>query len=359
MVVDLGATATYGYSFDGSSGDIILNMENIVGSSFNDVLVGDGLNNQLEGGTGSDTLNGKLGNDTVTYEHSATSVIVDLGATATYGYSFDGTSGDVLLSIENIVGTALGDILVGDSNNNVIEGGTGGDTINGKGGIDTVTYEHSTTAVILDLGATATYGYSFDGTSGDVLVGIENIVGSSLADNLVGDGQNNLIEGGAGSDYINGKGGIDTVTYVNSATAVTVDLGAAPTYGFSFDGISGDTLLGIENVIGTSLNDTLVGDSGANTLDGMAGNDVLKGAGGADTFRFTSLAFGNDTVSDYQDTIDLLSFGPAAALSFANFTITGNDTTSVTIHLTGGGNILLASATTAIIHIDATDFLFV
>jgi Ca2+-binding RTX toxin-like protein len=358
ITIDLGATSTYGYSWDGTSGTILIGIENIIGNDYDNILIGNSENNVIEGGYGSDVINGKAGNDTVTYDYSLQALIIDLGATATYGYSWDGFSGDTLISIENIVGTALNDILIGDGLDNRLEGGAGSDTINGKGGIDTVTYEHSSTAVILNLSATATYGYSVDGTSGDILMGIENVVGSSFADTLLGDGQANLIEGGAGSDYINGLGGIDTVTYVNSVTAVSLDLGATATYGYSFDGTFGDTLLGIENVVGSSFGDTLLGNGQANTLDGGLGNDILKGGLGADTFRFTSLAFGNDTITDYQDIIDHLSFGPAAALNFANFTITGNDTTAVTIHLTGGGDVLLVSATATNIHIDASDFLF-
>jgi Ca2+-binding RTX toxin-like protein len=356
ITVDLGATATYGYS---TEGDIIIGIENLVGTGFNDILFGDGKDNVFEGGAGADTIRGQAGIDTITYEHSATAVTVDLGATPTYGYSFDGVSGDVLIGVENIVGTALNDILLGDGLDNRIEGGAGSDTINGKGGIDTVTYEHSTTAVILNLSATPTYGYSFDGVSGDILVGIENVVGSSLADNLVGDAGNNLFEGGAGSDYINGLGGSDTVTYVNSATAISLDLAAAPTYGYSFDGTSGDILLSIENMIGSSLGDILYGDAQANTIDGGLGSDILKGGLGADTFRFTNANFGNDQIMDYLDGTDRLSFGVQAATAFGNFTLSGNDTAAVTVNLTGGGSIVLISATNTAIHIDASDFIFV
>lgn len=106
-------------------------------------------------------------------------------------------------------------------------------------------------------------------------------------------------------------------------------------------------------MIGSSLGDILYGDSQANTIDGGLGSDNMKGELGADTFRFASLAFGAANVFDYQDTIDHLSFNAAAATSFANFTLSGNDTTSVTVNLTGGGSIVLISATASVIHIDA------
>ena len=37
----------------------------------------------------------------------------------------------------------------------------------------------------------------------------------------------------------------------------------------------GDTYVSIENVIGTSSNDFIIGDPGINRLDGSAGDDIL------------------------------------------------------------------------------------
>jgi Ca2+-binding RTX toxin-like protein len=45
----------------------------------------------------------------------------------------------------------------------------------------------------------------------------------------------------------------------------------------------GDVLTGIENLSGSQVNDSLVGNTGANVLQGWNGNDVLTGAGGKDT----------------------------------------------------------------------------
>src|SRR5919106_5115835 len=44
-----------------------------------------------------------------------------------------------------------------------------------------------------------------------------------------------------------------------------------------------DTLIGVENALGTSNADTLLGNDGANRLDTFAGTDNLVGRGGADT----------------------------------------------------------------------------
>lgn len=72
-IVDYSA-ATSGITLDLSSGsaqtigggqgdDTLSNIENVIGSEFDDTIIGDTSNNLLNGGTGDDTLNGKAGND--------------------------------------------------------------------------------------------------------------------------------------------------------------------------------------------------------------------------------------------------------------------------------------------------------
>jgi Ca2+-binding RTX toxin-like protein len=62
---------------------------------------------------------------------------------------------------------------------------------------------------------------------------------------------------------------------------VTVDLAAGLAGGGD---AAGDTLLSIENLVGSGLGDRLTGDLLANRLEGgSAGRDTLSGGGGADT----------------------------------------------------------------------------
>jgi Ca2+-binding RTX toxin-like protein len=70
-------------------------------------------------------------------------------------------------------------------------------------------------------------------------------------------------------------------------------------FGFRGDA-AGDVYVGIENVVGSSFNDTLTGSSLANRLDGGLGNDVLDGGSGIDGFANGNDALngggGNDTI---------------------------------------------------------------
>ena len=81
-------------------------------------------------------------------------------------------------------------------------------------------------------------------------------------------------------DRFNGGDGRDTVNLAAAGAAVTVDLAANTASGGT---AAGDTFASIENLIGTSLNDTLSGDAANNRLDGAAGDDSLSGRDGDDT----------------------------------------------------------------------------
>ena len=276
VIVDLGAQLTW----DGSVNDHLSSIENAIGSSLDDILVGDDGNNVLDGGAGgADLIGGGFGSDTVSYASSMSAVSIDLGAQLTW----DGSVNDGLSSIENAIGSAFDDTIVGDNGDNVLDGGAGGaDHIAGGLGIDTVSYAHSATAVSIDLGAQLTW----DGSANDGLSSIENAIGSAFDDTIVGDNGDNVLDGGAGgADHIAGGLGIDTVSYAASATAVSIDLAAQLT----FDGSSVDTLSSIENAIGSQFNDTLAAG---------AGISVLTGGGGSDTFAFRA-GFGHGVITDF------------------------------------------------------------
>lgn len=98
-------------------------------------------------------------------------------------------------------------------------------------------------------------------------------------ENVVGSSLNDTITGSAGDNVIDGGVGVNTVRFDGVAAAVTVDL----TKGAA-TGQGNDILHNIENVTGSNLNETITGNGGDNVLDGKGGADVLKGLGGNDTY---------------------------------------------------------------------------
>jgi Ca2+-binding RTX toxin-like protein len=94
-----------------------------------------------------------------------------------------------------------------------------------------------------------------------------------------GDGDDSLA-GGGGNDSLIGGNGIDTANFskVTQGISLNLTLGTA-------QGEGSDVLVGMENAIGGSGNDTLTGDAKANRLDGGVGNDLLSGGIGNDTIN--------------------------------------------------------------------------
>lgn len=119
-------------------------------------------------------------------------------------------------------------------------------------------------------------GTASDGfAQGDILISIENIIGSDLGaegDTIYGDANTNaitgldgddILEGAAGADVIDGGDGWDVARYTRSAEGVYVNLELGANVGGD---AQGDILLNIEAVTGSDYDDVLYGSAGANEL---------------------------------------------------------------------------------------------
>jgi len=274
--------------------DILDSIERVIGSAFVDTFTGSADDNIIDGGAGADNIDGGAGSDTVSYASATGARIVTLGAGG--AASAANTEGDLLTSIENIIGSnsSSADVLTGNNLDNVIEGGLGDDVLDGStnaAGGDTASYVSATSAVTVSLAT----GTSSGGAGNDTLSNFENLLGSVYNDTLTGDGNANIINGSDGNDTLNGGAGADslvgglgtdTVSYEDAGAAITVTINGLGTLGDA----NGDSLSGIENLIGSAFNDTITGDGGANWIIGGAGNDILNGMGGIDTLSYASAA---------------------------------------------------------------------
>jgi Ca2+-binding RTX toxin-like protein len=284
FVADWGPTSSlWGFSL---YGDVERDFGTGTGLDGNDVL---------EGGLGDDTVDGGRGIDTASYANASGAVTVTL--TATGGSSSGADGNDTLAAIENITGGAFSDTLTGNSavnsiaggaGNDTIKGGAGNDTVDGGTGLDTASYANASGAVTVTL--TLTGGASAGADGIDTLISIENATGSAFNDTLTGNSAANVLSGLDGNDTLNGSfgadtldggNGTDTASYANATGAVTVTL--TGTGGSSTGADGSDTLVSIENVVGSAFNDTLTGNGSANVLDGGAGADNIQGGGGDDT----------------------------------------------------------------------------
>ncbi|WP_445632839.1 hypothetical protein NSTC745_04416 [Nostoc sp. DSM 114161] len=303
------------------------------GSQDNDILNGGNGNDYLYGGVGNDILYGQEGNDTANFSFSNDGIKGDLSTGKVAFSSFI----HKLISIENLIGSSGNDTLLGDSADNVLNGGAGNDLLSVGNGNDT-----------LDGGVgndTADFSFSNDGIScnlstGQVtylsfihkLISIENLIGSSGNDTLLGNSANNTLNGSAGNDSLDGGAGNDLLSGGSGNDTLNGGDGNN-TADFSFwtgaGGIKGDLstgevtfssfthkLISIENLIGSSGNDTLLGNSDNNVLNAGAGNDLLSSTSGNDTLNGGD---GNDTVTFYVygEILAQLSYSKA---TFSGFT---------------------------------------
>jgi hypothetical protein len=122
---------------------------------------------------------------------------------------------------------------------------------------------------------------TFTGTAGDDVLpasGASNS-GNEKFYGLAGD---DVLRGGAGADYLDGGEGSDRASYSDSNAGVNVNLKAGTASGGH---ATGDTIVSIGLLSGSSYDDKLTGNDNLNILDGGAGNDTLSGGGGTDTLN--------------------------------------------------------------------------
>jgi Ca2+-binding RTX toxin-like protein len=314
--------------------DILKNLEGIIGSKFDDVLIGNSLRNNIQGlaghdiligNAGDDTLDGGDGIDTVSYRLDPGGITVNLDQnTATDG--FGGT--DTLLNIENVLGSAQNDLIIGNIGVNWLFGGNGSDIIRAGGGDDYAYGEDGNDTLyggdgddFLDggLGNDSLFGDMgndrlFGGQGNDLLnggAGNDVLSGEQGDDTLLGDSGDDKLIGGLGADLLNGGDGIDTASYITALTGVVANLANAQA---NTGDAQGDTYLSIEYLEGSQYADVLIGNGqnnhiwglgGDDYLDALGGNAILEGGLGNDTYKIDNL--GTQIIEQLNQGIDTVN----------------------------------------------------
>jgi Ca2+-binding RTX toxin-like protein len=170
--------------------------------------------------------------------------------------------------------------------------------------------------------------------------GDDVLSGGAGNNDLYGDSGNDVLFSGAGNDVLDGGSGNNTASYALAESGVvvsTAELGPQHT-----GGAGTDTLIDIQNLIGSNFNDRLTGDYennvingglGHDVLIGGLGNDTLTGGAGSDTFKWLAGDSGHDKVTDFSfgsDTLDLSQLlqgagaGADSLDDFLHFKVTGS-----------------------------------
>jgi Ca2+-binding RTX toxin-like protein len=286
--ISLGAGDDRGYGWGGS--DLLIGAEGddqlyggfgtdlLQGGEGNDRLEGGADNDGLDGGAGDDVLIGGAGDDdysggdgtdTLDFSGEAGPVSVNLSSNSGLfsnsplatrplnpGEAFDSFGNyEAVSGIENLILTSRDDFVLGSEGDNRIEAGAGDDAVLGAGGND------------LLLGG----------------AGSDSLLGGGGDDRIEGGGDDDELSGGDGDDRLDGGSGTDTALYNTAAAGVMVTL-RLPGDAQNTGGAGVDTLIEVENLVGSQFADTLIGNDYANVLDGRGGADTMRGSWGDDVY---------------------------------------------------------------------------
>jgi Ca2+-binding RTX toxin-like protein len=252
--------------------------DTLAGGSLADELYGLGGNDNLSGGDGADILDGGSGADALSGGAGNDIYVVDDGGdsiTENFGEGMDTVRSSISYTLgANVEGLQL----------------VGSATLNGSGiGLDNEITGNQSANVLVGLdGSDRRLGLSgddslFGGTGNDALEGSfgqDLLVGEDGDDRLEGGDGNDELSGGNGNDLIDGGAGIDRASFGGTSVGVQVSLAIS---GPQNTGQGTDTLVNIENLLGSGHDDYLTGNSGANSIFGGNGNDFLDGGAGSDT----------------------------------------------------------------------------
>ncbi|MEY3288508.1 MAG: hypothetical protein RLZZ419_750 [Pseudomonadota bacterium] len=231
------------------------------------------------------------------------------------------------------------------------------------GGTDTLDCSGYSENETIDLiqGAFSSIGGLINNVSIALNAVIENAVGGSGVNFIMGNNSDNNLMGGINNDTINGGDGNDTISggegddimdggagndtfYVDASGDIVTEALNAGTdtiittlnsysinaltniENLSYSGSNNATVTGntLANILtGSTGNDTLNGGAGNDTMIGGAGNDVITGGTGSDTFLFDTALSGitnKDTITDFVSSTDNLQFSHSI---FTALTTTG------------------------------------
>ena len=316
-------------SLNGGNGSDLLE-----GNDGNDTLAGGAGSDLLDGGAGADAMAGGLGDDAYivddigdTISEAAgegvetvnSSVTISLSANVEnlllVGYDNINATGNADANdlvgnsgANQMLGLGGNDVLRGEAGDDVIDGGSGNDSLDGGSGIDSLAGGLGDDVFFVDRAEDVVIENANEGTDTihaastyTLSANVENLVleaeggyidgtGNAQINTLTGNDYDNRLDGAAGADVLEGRGGNDTYVVDTLADQIievegdgydTVETGLTYTLGSTLEGLR---LTGTANVDGTGndSNNTLVGNESANHLSGGLGSDWLAGQGGND-----------------------------------------------------------------------------
>jgi Ca2+-binding RTX toxin-like protein len=178
------------------------------------------------------------------------------------------------------------------------------------------------------------------------------VIGTAVANKLVGGNGSDLLSGLAGADTLTGGSGSDLYFVDNTGDKIVEATGVAGDIDTVKSAVDYTLAVNVENLVltgttavsatgndsanqlfGNSIGNVINGGLGNDTLNGGLGNDTLTGGLGNDVFQLTNLS--TDTITDFtvgEDIIQLSSaiFPQGAVVDASSFIVVANLTETAT-----------------------------
>ncbi|NWA64996.1 M10 family metallopeptidase C-terminal domain-containing protein, partial [Pseudomonas reactans] len=273
-------------------------VENAFGGAGDDTLTGNQANNRLRGGGGVDTLLGGGGADTFVYDQASDSTPEAPDVLA------DFTTGTDKIDLSGMLGKA------------------GIKTLNfgaltGRPGDAVLTFDHASGegSLAIDLSGNGKADFLVKSKGqikpGDVLgdggkpddpkPNPRNVNTTYGFNSTSGQAESTLTSSADKPRFkVKDEGGIDTLDFSGFAQDQVIDLhaGSFSDVGGMKGNVSIDSSTTLENAVGGTGNDLLIGNRVDNRLKGGGGADKLWGGGGADTFVYDKISDSNPDAPD-------------------------------------------------------------
>ncbi|XIA64140.1 hypothetical protein ACFIOY_35295 [Bradyrhizobium sp. TZ2] len=232
-----------------------------------------------------------------------------------------GTRGNDLLR-----GLGGNDIILGLAGDDTLEGGDGNDFLSGGRGNDNINTGHGDDVVLGGQGNDRIGGMAgrdvVRAGAGDDFVAWNDPTGDVV---FGGRGNDTILGGNVAADEIHGGAGDDLIqAFATSPKSATAS----------------------DRLFGDAGDDTVIGGNAADTIEGGRGDDILTGNDGADVFIFRDNRTGDDIITDFdpsEDVVQLVGFGA----SFDPLAVVSATSRGTELDLGGGNSVLLLGRTVA------------
>ncbi|WP_424832996.1 hypothetical protein [Ruegeria sp.] len=338
MIIDAGGNDT----ITASNGD-----DTVVYESGDDVIRGSNYNQ------GNDTLDlSKYSADQVTFTNGGHHIFIDtpdgritLDAQNTFDIGHERTNIETIVFSDGTLDElGIRERAIADhstTGDDVVRGTGRGDLIIDAGGNDVINADSGDDTIVYASGDDFIYGRKYN--QGNDTLDLSKYSADQVTFNNVG--LDVIVQTPDGQITLQNQTAVDVGHAWTNIETILFSDGSLDDTGIRGRAVSDQKTNGDDTIRGTLFDDL---------LDGGEGNDTLIGGSGADTFVFAA-DFGNDSVSDFTDGVDLIQID-IGGLSYSDLMISETNG-SAEVAIAGHGTFTLNNVSSLVLTED--DFLFV